>query len=155
MGKWVYRSTFSWPRHYLEMSHLLYAPAALLPGKEPPVLYRYSNSDPSVVQPASSRYTGYASGSPPLWDRGPVNSFLIRRGPCTGPRPGGWETLSYAIPAPIFPMSVALKITNIPTAHLCQRIITYNLSRVLRCCPCRYCCRQPHSVLSPKMLWNR
>jgi hypothetical protein len=33
----MYRSTFSWPRHYLEMSGELHAPAALPPGKEHPV----------------------------------------------------------------------------------------------------------------------
>jgi hypothetical protein len=31
----MYRSTFSWPRHYLEMSGQLHAPAALPPGKNP------------------------------------------------------------------------------------------------------------------------
>jgi hypothetical protein len=37
MGKWLYRSTFSWPRHKLEVSGQLHAPAALPPGKDPPV----------------------------------------------------------------------------------------------------------------------
>jgi hypothetical protein len=37
MGEWMYRSTFSWPEHQLEVSGQLYAPAALPPGKEPPV----------------------------------------------------------------------------------------------------------------------
>jgi hypothetical protein len=37
----------------------------------------------------------YTSGSQSLWDRGLVNSFFIRRGPGTGPRSGGWETLLY------------------------------------------------------------
>jgi hypothetical protein len=36
-GEWMYRSTFSWPRHELEVSGQLHAPAALPPGKEPPV----------------------------------------------------------------------------------------------------------------------
>jgi hypothetical protein len=31
----MYRSTFSWPRHYLEVSGQLHAPAALPPGKSP------------------------------------------------------------------------------------------------------------------------
>jgi hypothetical protein len=33
IGEWLYISTFSWPRHWLEMSGELYAPAALPPGK--------------------------------------------------------------------------------------------------------------------------
>jgi hypothetical protein len=33
-------STFSWPWHLLELSDPLYAPAALLPEKEPPVPIR-------------------------------------------------------------------------------------------------------------------
>jgi hypothetical protein len=37
MGEWMYRSTFSWTRHQLEVSGQLHAPAALSPGKEPPV----------------------------------------------------------------------------------------------------------------------
>jgi hypothetical protein len=34
MGVWVYRSTFSWPQHSLEVSGQLHAPAALPPGNE-------------------------------------------------------------------------------------------------------------------------
>jgi hypothetical protein len=37
MGEWMYRPTFSCSRHYLEVSGQLHAPAALPPGKEPPV----------------------------------------------------------------------------------------------------------------------
>jgi hypothetical protein len=82
-GEWMYRSTFSWPRHWLEVSGQLHAQAALPPGKEPSVPigeevrwtsepvwtiwkrenswpYRDSNSDLSVVQPVASRYTDYA-----------------------------------------------------------------------------------------------
>jgi hypothetical protein len=33
----MYKSTFFWPQHYLEVSGEFYAPAALLPGKETPV----------------------------------------------------------------------------------------------------------------------
>jgi hypothetical protein len=29
MGEWMYRSTFSWPRHWLELSGQLHSPAAL------------------------------------------------------------------------------------------------------------------------------
>jgi hypothetical protein len=36
MGEWMYRSTFSWPRHYLEMSSNLHAPVALPRGKKSP-----------------------------------------------------------------------------------------------------------------------
>jgi hypothetical protein len=31
----------SWPRHYMELNGKLHAPAALPPGKEPPLLLRY------------------------------------------------------------------------------------------------------------------
>jgi hypothetical protein len=37
VGEWVYRSTFSWPRHQFEVSGELHAHAALPPEKEPPV----------------------------------------------------------------------------------------------------------------------
>jgi hypothetical protein len=32
--EWLYRSTFSWPRNYLDVTGQLHAPAALPPGKE-------------------------------------------------------------------------------------------------------------------------
>jgi hypothetical protein len=35
-GEWMYRTTFSWPRHWLEVSGQLHALAALLSVKEPP-----------------------------------------------------------------------------------------------------------------------
>jgi hypothetical protein len=35
MGKWMYRSTFYWLRHYLEVSGQLHAPAAYSRGKRP------------------------------------------------------------------------------------------------------------------------
>jgi hypothetical protein len=86
-GEWMYRSTFSWPRQKLEVSGQLHAPAALTPGKEPPVpieqevrwtsepvwtiwrsenswSHRDSNSDSSVVQPVVSRYTDYVIPAP-------------------------------------------------------------------------------------------
>jgi hypothetical protein len=37
MSEWMYRSTFSSPRHLLEVSDHLYTPAALPPGKQPSV----------------------------------------------------------------------------------------------------------------------
>jgi hypothetical protein len=83
MGEWMYRSTFSWTRQYLEVSGQLHSPTTLPPGKEPsvPIGYEFgwtpqsvwttwrrenswpygdSNSNPSVVQPIASCYTGYA-----------------------------------------------------------------------------------------------
>jgi hypothetical protein len=86
MGEWMYRFIFSWPRHWLEVSGQLHAPAALPPGKEPRVPtgyevgwtpepgwktwrrenswpYRVPNSDPSVVQPVASRYTDRATST--------------------------------------------------------------------------------------------
>jgi hypothetical protein len=40
-GEWMYRSKFSWPRHYLKVSGQLHAMAALPSGKEPwlPIAY--------------------------------------------------------------------------------------------------------------------
>jgi hypothetical protein len=37
MGDWMYRPTFCWPRHQLEVSGQVHASADLPPGKEPPV----------------------------------------------------------------------------------------------------------------------
>jgi hypothetical protein len=36
MGEWMYRSMFSWPRHYLELSGQLHATDALSPGEMAP-----------------------------------------------------------------------------------------------------------------------
>jgi hypothetical protein len=92
MGERMYRSIFSWPRHYFEVSGQLHAPAALHPGKEPPVpigqeagwvpepvwttwtrensrTYRDSNSDPSVVLPVASRYTDCAIRAPNFFSK--------------------------------------------------------------------------------------
>jgi hypothetical protein len=41
MGEWIHKSTFAWPRDYLEMSGQLHASAALPPQKEPTVLIGY------------------------------------------------------------------------------------------------------------------
>jgi hypothetical protein len=48
--------------------------------------------------------TLHTNGSQPFWDRGPVSSFLIRRGPGIfytraryGLRPDDWETLLYTV----------------------------------------------------------
>jgi hypothetical protein len=62
-----------WPRHYMEVSGQLHAPAALPPGKEPlvPVLdtvvkrkipspRRESNPRTPIVQPVAQRYTDWA-----------------------------------------------------------------------------------------------
>jgi hypothetical protein len=77
----MYRSTFSWPRHQLEVSGQLHAPAALPPGKSPRYPFyrrlggpqsrsgRYGEVKffftlpgfelplPLIVQPIASRYT--------------------------------------------------------------------------------------------------
>jgi hypothetical protein len=36
MAEWMYRSTFSWPRYYLEESDQVHAPAALTPDERAP-----------------------------------------------------------------------------------------------------------------------
>jgi hypothetical protein len=46
MAELMNRSTFSWSRHYLEVSGELHAPTALLPGKEPLVPIRYELGGP-------------------------------------------------------------------------------------------------------------
>jgi hypothetical protein len=77
----MYRSTFSWPRHKLEVSGQLHAPAALPPGKSPwypfyrrlggpqsrsarngevKIFYPTGTPPPLVVQPIASRYTNWA-----------------------------------------------------------------------------------------------
>jgi hypothetical protein len=83
-GEWIFRSKFSWPRHYLEVSGQFQVSAVLLLEKEPPVSVGYefrwtpepvstiwesensspcrdSSSDPSIVQPIGSPYTDYAT----------------------------------------------------------------------------------------------
>jgi hypothetical protein len=81
-GEWTYRSTFSWPRDYFELSGQLHAPAALLWGKSPGTHWIEGcldlrtgldhlekrkfftlpglELDLSVVQVVASRYTDYA-----------------------------------------------------------------------------------------------
>jgi hypothetical protein len=71
MVEWMYRSTYSWPLVGGQWSASV--PAALTPGDDPSVLNGYEvlttwrvekycpygdwNSDPSAIQPVSSRYT--------------------------------------------------------------------------------------------------
>jgi hypothetical protein len=85
MGECMYRSTFLWPRHSLEVNGQLHASAALPLVKEPPLpigleagwtpepvwtTWRRENSWPyrdsnfSVAQPVASRYTDYAIPAP-------------------------------------------------------------------------------------------
>jgi hypothetical protein len=87
MGEWVYRSTYSSPRHWLEVSGQLHTPAALPPrkkilsthwlegrvgprtnlediGRRKFCPYREWNSDPSVVQYVASLYTDCAILAP-------------------------------------------------------------------------------------------
>jgi hypothetical protein len=83
MGEWLYRSTFSLPRHWLEVSGQLQARPLYPRGKRPryPLDRRLGGPQsqsgprgeekildstgtrtptPSVVQPVASRYTNYA-----------------------------------------------------------------------------------------------
>jgi hypothetical protein len=77
VGEWMYRSTFSWPLHYLELHALAVLPRGKSPRypldkrlgwlqsqsgrrEENSWHYKASNTDPSVVQPVPSRYIDYA-----------------------------------------------------------------------------------------------
>jgi hypothetical protein len=77
MGEWMYRSTYSWPRHYswrwvVRFTHWPLYPRytldRMLGGPPKPSgrrgekfwPYRDSNSYPSSVQPVASRYTDWA-----------------------------------------------------------------------------------------------
>jgi hypothetical protein len=65
----MYRSRFSWPRQYLEVSGQFPTPTALPLGKDPDINWTggwedprarqdsVQNSDSSVIQPVASRYT--------------------------------------------------------------------------------------------------
>jgi hypothetical protein len=87
MGEWMYRSTYSWPRHWLEVSSQIHPSAAFSPGKEllvptgqeagwapeqvrgtwrgeNPYPYRDSNSKSSAVQSVASRYADWAIPAP-------------------------------------------------------------------------------------------
>jgi hypothetical protein len=80
MGEWMYRSPYSWPRHYLEASGQLHAPAASHPGKKTTYWIgdlihprndmedvEGKNSWPigtRAVQPLARRYTYYAIPAP-------------------------------------------------------------------------------------------
>jgi hypothetical protein len=67
----MYGSTFSWPRHWLEVSGQLHAPAALpqgealrshwLGGWVGPRAGLDLNLDPLIIQLVASRYTNYAT----------------------------------------------------------------------------------------------
>jgi hypothetical protein len=92
MGTWMYTSTFSWPRHYLEVRVQFHDTSALSPGKELVVSigkecwevqvavwtsrrrkycwsFRDRNSESSVVQPAASHCTYWAIPAPIQWVR--------------------------------------------------------------------------------------
>jgi hypothetical protein len=88
--KWMYRSTFSWPRHELEVSGEWAPGNEWIEGwvdtrsglddkwrRENSWSYRDSNSDPSVVQPVASRYSDFAT--PALWEYYSIhnNNFFI------------------------------------------------------------------------------
>jgi hypothetical protein len=89
MGEWIYRSTFSCPRHYLEMSGQLHAPARFTLGERAPGTHwiggwvdaRTGLDDlerrkfltlpglelrPISCPARSSRYTDYATPAPGL-----------------------------------------------------------------------------------------
>jgi hypothetical protein len=55
MEVWIYRSTLSSPRHYLEVLGKLHTPAALSPGKQPP-----PPPVPTVYETQAEEENGYA-----------------------------------------------------------------------------------------------
>jgi hypothetical protein len=90
MGEWMYRLTFSWPRHELEVSDQLHSPASLPPAERAPdVRWIGGWVDPRAglddvekrkfltlpglefrllaVQPVDSCYTDYAIPAPNNW----------------------------------------------------------------------------------------
>jgi hypothetical protein len=98
MEEWMYRSTFSWSRLWLEVNGQLHAPTALLPGKSSPVTHwmrgwvdpRFDledvekrkfltlpGLDPSVVQPVPSQYADYAMNVPRIIFRIPMEDLAI------------------------------------------------------------------------------
>jgi hypothetical protein len=74
MGKWMYRSTFSWPQHYLEASGQLHAPALYPPRKESPVPIGFGGTqfrsgrlgEEKILDPNGTRTPTPQSSSPCL-----------------------------------------------------------------------------------------
>jgi hypothetical protein len=83
LGEWIYSSTHSWPRHYMEVSGQLHAPAVLPPWKED-LLYRRLGGAPE-----------------PVWTRWWRQKFLAPTGTRTSDHPARSPGLCHwAIPAP-------------------------------------------------------
>jgi hypothetical protein len=143
MWEWMYRSTFSSPRHQVEGSGQLHAPVALLPGKEllipteeeagwapKPVWttwrrgnswpYWDSNSDSLVVQSVANRYTDYGIPAP--------NDNLI---PNLASRMKVWETHVSVTYCELY-LSYLLQWTRI----IWKPVLHNALHRIPKCVPC-------------------
>jgi hypothetical protein len=70
MGEWIYRSTYSWPRHWLDVSGQYHGPAAYHPGERAPPVQTGPQSpsgrcgELKILDPAETRISTPRSPNP-------------------------------------------------------------------------------------------